>query len=233
MLTVPSPVPPHVLQGLLEAGVDADAAAAYLDLIRVGASTATAVAERLAWPRSKAYRILESMQGEGLVRATVDRPTRFVPAPPEELFRRLRDAREASLEGLDAVRSTLLPVLHAWQAASTAREPARGVFRILRGELAAVRTCLDLLACAPDVLAVEGDLGAGLLAAPTLAAALERAGGRVRRGAWTGGDHPTFLVFGERRLVVAMGGPGRSTRFLETDAPGLVAGFVAAFRRDG
>lgn len=71
------------LQGL---GLDEEQAKVYLTLLRLGPSKASDIKPHFDWSRSKVYRVLEDLNKGGAVSKTLESPTIFHPAPPEELF---------------------------------------------------------------------------------------------------------------------------------------------------
>lgn len=217
---------------LQEAGLDEDIAAAYALLSLHGAMRAAVLADRLGWPRSKSYRVLESMQHDGLVVGSLDRPIAFSCVDPQELFRRLDDRHQARVDELEHARDELLPVLQGWHEQQDSQLRAGGRFRIIKGERVIARTVLDHLeAVESEVLVHEGDLGPP--GGADVATELERIGGHVRVVRLRGEGLPAFIIIDGTELVAGLEATGtaksREQACLWTDADGLVQSYKRLF----
>lgn len=67
-------------------GLDEEQAEVYITLLRAGPSKASDITPHFGWSRSKVYRILEDLNKKGAISKTLESPTVFHPASPEELF---------------------------------------------------------------------------------------------------------------------------------------------------
>lgn len=217
---------------LQEAGLDEDVAAAYALLSLHGAMRAAVLADRLGWPRSKSYRVLESMQHDGLVVASLDRPIAFSCVDPQELFRRLDDRHQARVEELTSARDELLPVLSGWHEQQDNQLRAGGRFRIIKGERVIARTILDHLeAVEEEVLVHEGEQG------PPGGADVSAELGQLAEGIQVkrirGKGMPSFIIIDGTELVAGLEATGsarsREQACLWTDADGLVQSYKRLF----
>src|SRR5512143_3456612 len=98
----------RVQSAMAELGFTASEAKIYLVLLRAHPATGYQVAARSGVPRSAIYNVLTKLEGAGLVNAIQDKPTRYVPLPPERLYQ-LLEARFA--RSLDDLKSSLAGVL--------------------------------------------------------------------------------------------------------------------------
>lgn len=86
----------------------------YLALLRRGRATARELAREAQIDRVVGYRMLDSMRARGMVEMTAERPRRYAPTPPTDLFernlrerRRLLDEDERKAKALGEQLSTL------------------------------------------------------------------------------------------------------------------------------
>jgi len=82
----------------------------FVNLARAGAATAREIARATGVNRVQTYRALESLEGRGLVEVTLDRPKRYAARAINDAFETIANEKRAELEGLDAIRKSLLGV---------------------------------------------------------------------------------------------------------------------------
>ena len=62
----------------------------YLFLIRFGAQKAIRVSENLGIPRSETYKILRSLESQGIVLRLVEKPYKYLAIPLEDIQARIK-----------------------------------------------------------------------------------------------------------------------------------------------
>ena len=80
----------------------------FVNLARAGAATAREIARASGVNRVQTYRALDSLEGRGLVEVTLDRPKRYTARAINDAFEMIENEKRAELEGLDAIRKSLL-----------------------------------------------------------------------------------------------------------------------------
>jgi HTH-type transcriptional regulator, sugar sensing transcriptional regulator len=85
-------------------GFTANAARAYLALLKQSPATGYELAATSGVPRSAIYNVLRALETQGLVNAVHGKPARYVPLPPDELIK-LLEARHA--RGLEELKGAL------------------------------------------------------------------------------------------------------------------------------
>lgn len=138
------------MQKLLDLGLSAYQARAYLTLLRLGRTEAREVSRLSRVPLAKVYNVLDNLLSRGLVLAEPTSPKRFAPVPLADYFaalraQRLREARELE----DAARE----VGELFRVEPEAPSFAEGRVRTLKGRgpnLQHLETLLD--AAREDVL---------------------------------------------------------------------------------
>lgn len=98
----------RITRAMGDLGFTASEAKVYLVLLRGHPATGYELAARSGVPRSAIYNILKKLEGAGLVNAIQDKPTRYIPLPPERLYQ-LLEARFA--RSLEALRSSMAGLL--------------------------------------------------------------------------------------------------------------------------
>lgn len=91
-----------IIARLVECGLDQKRAQIVLDLATHPPSKASEVGKRLGISRMDAYNSLRKMQGVGLVKATLDKPMKFVGIRIEEVFALLIQRSEMDLRRMQA-----------------------------------------------------------------------------------------------------------------------------------
>ena len=231
-----------VQERLVESGLTVEDASLYMMLCLQGPLAAASLAQRLAWPRSKAYRILESMQNRGLVVASMTRPLEFSVIAPAELFQRLADSHQAGVLKMESAKEDLLPILSGWY--SSMQEPNHGRFRVLVGARSVNRTLHDMLDGArKSILLLR--CGIPAFSGPETTNRLANAAKRGVKihviGDDTTGHHgmvhsvPSFLIVDGEHILYSLrrqetGGP-RHLHFMWSDASGVVESYSVLFQQ--
>lgn len=109
-----------LLELLVEHGVPDRAARIYLVACREGPQSASELARRAAVPRVDAYRLVRTLEREGLLTASGRRPMRFVAVPPSEVVDRFIHRATEHLRRLETDRGRLLT---DWQQEIAFGEP--------------------------------------------------------------------------------------------------------------
>lgn len=110
-----------LLDLLVEHGVPERAARIYLVACREGPQTASELARRAAVPRVDAYRLVRSLQHEGLLSVSGRRPMRFVALGPADLVDRWIRSAADRLRRMESDRARLV---NGWQEELAAVGPA-------------------------------------------------------------------------------------------------------------
>lgn len=82
---------------------------AYIALVALGPGSASFVAEMAQIPRTSAYKVMASLERNGLARKLEGRPQAFAPADPSEASKRFVSEIEDAFCKIAAVRDTLSP----------------------------------------------------------------------------------------------------------------------------
>lgn len=97
------------VEALKSLGLTTYEARVFVALQKLGAATASEVAEIAEVPRSQVYGAAEDLEGRGLVDVEQSNPTRYRPVGVEEardrLYRQLRSESDAAFDYLEGVRS--------------------------------------------------------------------------------------------------------------------------------
>lgn len=238
-------------QHLVQLGMAADAAAAYVHLCRVGPTTASVVAASLRISRPRAYRSLEQLANQGFVTAGVGRPRLFMPVAPNLLFNALRLQARETLQRIEQAEADLLPSLETLRGASVpAPRPHFTVVRGLEAVTGHARQVLDLAERRFDVLLGHGGArpllqafaAAGLLRQPAgklgvrvlvgdTAGVPQRSNLPVRQ--LVGSEAPTLVLADGRECLTVLAENAQqqpeSAVGFRTNAAGYVAGQQALF----
>jgi sugar-specific transcriptional regulator TrmB len=106
-------------------------AAVYVRLCVAGPARASDLSDALHMHRNEVYRTAERLEARGLVRATLDRPARFMAVEPREAF---ESALAGRLQAVDALRRTreeiATLIAHVEPAAA---EPPKNIYKVVRG----------------------------------------------------------------------------------------------------
>src|SRR2546425_12857361 len=98
----------EALAALERLGLTRKEAKAYLGLVRTGVSTASEVARLLSVQYPAVYRVLHSLQGEGWIEATRDRPNRYRARNPRVVAEQARQAHADRLSAAAERAATLV-----------------------------------------------------------------------------------------------------------------------------
>jgi sugar-specific transcriptional regulator TrmB len=99
--------PEELVRALEGLGLTGKEAAAYLCLVRNGASTAHRVSEELRVQYPAVYRILQSLQGKGWIEVSNERPNRYRARPPRIVAEEARQGRVDDLAAAAEVIGSL------------------------------------------------------------------------------------------------------------------------------
>ncbi|MBW3583884.1 MAG: hypothetical protein KY455_12385 [Euryarchaeota archaeon] len=113
---------------LKECGLTEKEATVFLELLVTGPGKASEVARRVGVSRMDAYNQLKRLSDRGLVRATVEKPMRFVPLSIEDALGQLVSEREEAIQRIEAQREFLKE--HIKQVAGDGNMAADSTFRI-------------------------------------------------------------------------------------------------------
>jgi sugar-specific transcriptional regulator TrmB len=105
-------------------GLNEREAEIYLRLQRLGPASAQQVARDAGLDRVVTYRTLDLLRARGVVQATAERPRRYVPIPPADLFRREIESRREALARDESYAEDLLrryPILRQTVAGAAPR----------------------------------------------------------------------------------------------------------------
>lgn len=83
---------------LQEVGLNAYEAAAYLSLLKLGVSEASAIYRDSEVPYGKIYTVLESLAGKGFVEVQASRPKKFRAVDPELSLDTIFERKKAEIE---------------------------------------------------------------------------------------------------------------------------------------
>ena len=92
---------------LQEVGLNAYEAAAYLSLLKLGVSEASAIYRDSEVPYGKIYSVLESLTGKGFVEVQASRPKKFRAVDPEISLDSIFERKKAEVEREMAVLERL------------------------------------------------------------------------------------------------------------------------------
>ncbi len=92
-------------------GLEEKAARVYYHLSRLGSSTASDLAEATGIHRTQVYNVVETLEQEGFVESTLERPRKFVPRPVKSTLDQVIKARR---KRLDRLETTWEEVVDAW-----------------------------------------------------------------------------------------------------------------------
>jgi sugar-specific transcriptional regulator TrmB len=99
--------PEEFARALESLGLTGKEAAAYLCLVRNGASTAHRVSEELRVQYPAVYRVLQSLQGKGWIEVSNERPNRYRARPPRIVAEEARQGRADDLVAAAELVGTL------------------------------------------------------------------------------------------------------------------------------
>ena len=103
----------------------------FVNLARAGAATAREIARASGVNRVQTYRALDSLEGRGLVEVTLDRPKRYAARAINDAFEMIANEKRAELDGLDAIRKSLLG---AWpRLVPSGRQPPTVRLQVIKG----------------------------------------------------------------------------------------------------
>jgi sugar-specific transcriptional regulator TrmB len=142
----------ELIQSLVRFGLNDREAQLYLALLQRGPSTAPEVAREAGADRVVAYRTLDALRGRGTVTVTAERPRRYVPVPPRNLFdEHLASKRSAMAEDekLATALTELLPTRNEREEGSAPRfqvlPGAPGIYPLLREMVKRARSSLAVM----------------------------------------------------------------------------------------
>lgn len=101
----------NITNRFVELGLDGEEAAILRDLYLSGESKAGDLAKSTGLARIKVYRILERLQGMGIVDSTMGRPVVFSAIPPEKAVEKLIDHAAAKLQRMESARQEVMQEL--------------------------------------------------------------------------------------------------------------------------
>lgn len=156
--------PEEVSRALESLGLTGKEAAAFLCLVRNGASTAHHVSEELKVQYPAIYRILQSLQGKGWIEVSFERPNRYRARPPRIVAEEARQSRSDELVAAAEVVGSLEETTPAKNRETDGDlwiyKGAEGVGRKLREIVLASKgqvLCASPFPIAPDVLRILVD----------------------------------------------------------------------------
>ncbi len=117
---------------LTQYGFSDEEAETYIFLAAIGPASAGTVAKRFNYNRMKAYRLLKSLEEEGLVHSIVGRPVRYVVVPIEEIVEKRIEEASKRLSELEESRSTVIEGISGLEAREL-REDEEPRFRMYQG----------------------------------------------------------------------------------------------------
>jgi len=113
-------------------GFAKEEAETYVFLAAMGPTSAGTVAKRFNYNRMKAYRLLKSLEEDGVVHSIVGRPVRYVVVPIEEIVDNRIEEASKRLSGLEESRSTVIEKISRLET-SERREDEEPRFRMYQG----------------------------------------------------------------------------------------------------
>jgi len=127
---------------LTKLGLTVNQARVYIALLRLGSAKASEVAKESGVERAETYRALNRLGELGLVRASVLKPTCFIPSPPEEGISRLLETYSDRLRKMREMALVAVSLLKAEQ-----RQPPRhaALLELVVGRRRAFRKALDMI----------------------------------------------------------------------------------------
>ncbi len=114
---------------LQQCGITRHQALVFLNLARLGSSTAREVAQAAGVNRVQTYRALDSLLGRGLVEVSLDRPKRYLARPVQEALEIFVEEHRGHLAAAEHVRQALLS---SWPNLVTKNSPVVRV-QLLKG----------------------------------------------------------------------------------------------------
>lgn len=151
--------PEELARALESLGLTGKEAAAYLCLVKNGASTAHRVSEDLRVQYPAVYRILQSLQGKGWIEVSNERPNRYRARPPRIVAEEARQGRAddlvAAAEVVGALEESMSPKNRDTDGDLWIYKGPEAIGRKLREIVLASRggiLCASPFPVAPDVL---------------------------------------------------------------------------------
>lgn len=96
-----------------EYGLTSNETKVFLQLSRFSPNTASEIGRSLGIPRTEVYNILSSLQGKGIIEATLDRPAKFFAIPVRRALDMLIEAERSRISTMESKREE---VLKRWEA---------------------------------------------------------------------------------------------------------------------
>ena len=144
-----------VARKLLDFGLTNKEASIYVALLRDGKGRAGEIARKLQLNRMIVYRVLTKLQERELVKATVEKPMKFIPIPLEKALGLLMKENESKLE---AMRNRYDAVIERWKTIDS--EPAAVdvlSFKVVQGRKQIYELLLKMFISANDRIRIVTD----------------------------------------------------------------------------
>lgn len=113
----------EIASNLQALGLDEEQARVYITLLRAGPSKASDITPQFGWSRSKVYRILEDLNKKGAISKTLESPTVFHPASPEELFSLRREELNLQKKRFNVLEDSFFDHLKAIETKTPETQP--------------------------------------------------------------------------------------------------------------
>lgn len=120
-----------VVTRLQQCGLVEKEARAFAHLTLLGASKVTDLAKAGGLKRAETYKILERLQGRGLVVGTLTRPRQFTAVSAERALAMLVEERAAGLKAVEAMKEDLSARLDRLSSGQTPKDKSQDSLRIL------------------------------------------------------------------------------------------------------
>ncbi|MHB1908135.1 MAG: TrmB family transcriptional regulator [Nitrososphaerales archaeon] len=125
-----------------EYGISEQESTLYQILLERGPKAAGELAKISRIPRIKTYRILSSLESRGVVKASIAKPMKFFPVPPETVLNNFKQDASSKLDSLNQLGNLLSEFIQSNPRDRIREQPFH--FQIMNNESSIVQRAIDL-----------------------------------------------------------------------------------------